>query len=344
MIVLRHLVTAAAVTLALAACKPEPKPQHVAPPAAAKPVTPPPAPPKPTGDLDLHWAIDGAWREADKARDDWRHPYETLQFFKLKPGQTVVEIWPGQGWYTQILAPYLARTRGQLIVAHFDPATAKTNPYVRSTLESYKAAFLVHPETYGTPTLSAMGAKTGPIAPPESADLVLTFRNVHNWINAGYADKAFKDMYAVLKPGGLLGVEEHRASPNKPEDPLAANGYVREATVKRLAKEAGFKYVGSSEINANPKDTKNHPFGVWTLPPVLRTAPEGQPDDLTFDQTKYKAIGESDRMTLLFRKPVPDKAKEPKSKTDSTAAKKHEAAKPDAKSKSTPVKDQKKKS
>lgn len=299
----RTLFTMIAAGLVLTACEPV-KPEPAPPPAVVAPA--PVEAPKPTGDLDLHWAIDGAWRDADKPRDLWRHPYETLEFFQLKPGMTVVEIWPGGGWYTQILAPYLARTKGQLIVAHFDPATAKDNPFVRSTLESYKAMLLAKPELYGVPTLSALGAKTGPIAPEGTADLVVTFRNVHNWMNAGYAYKAFKDMYAVLKPGGKLGVVEHRASPRKPQDPLAATGYVRESTVKELAKAAGFKYVGSSEINANPKDTKDHPFGVWTLPPVLRSAPEGRPDDLTFDQSKYKEIGESDRMTLLFRKPIPE--------------------------------------
>ncbi len=297
-----------AMAISLSGCRTDTPDAITAPEPAPIPAAPAPAPaPVETGDLALKRAIAGTWREFDGKRDVWRHPYETLEFFGLKPGMTVVEVWPGGGWYTRILAPYLRETGGQLIVAHFDPATAKDNPFVRSTLENFKLNYLGKPELYGTPTLSALGAKTGPIAAEGTADLVVTFRNAHNWMNAQYAEKAFKDMYDVLKPGGRLGVVEHRASPNKPQDPLAASGYVRESTIKDLAKQAGFKFVDASEINANPKDTKDHPFGVWTLPPVLRSAPAGKPDDPTFDKAPYEAIGESDRMTLVFRKPIPEK-------------------------------------
>ena len=143
----------------------------------------------------------------------------------------------------------------------------------------------------------------GALAPDGSADLVVTFRNVHNWMAGNFADKAFADFFKVLKPGGLLGVEEHRAKADGAQDPKAENGYVQEAYVKALAKQAGFEFVKSSELLANPKDTKDHPFGVWTLPPVLNSAPPGQPADPNFDHSKYLAIGEADNMLLLFRKP-----------------------------------------
>jgi predicted methyltransferase len=147
------------------------------------------------------------------------------------------------------------------------------------------------------------GPRSGPVAPAGTADLVLFLRNIHNWMAGGIVEKAFSDAYAALKPGGVLGVEEHRAFPGGVQDPMARNGYVQEAYVKQLAAEAGFQFDKSSEVNANIEDTKDHPFGVWTLPPVARTSPIGQPPDPAFDRTQFDLLGESDRMTLRFVKP-----------------------------------------
>ena len=156
---------------------------------------------------------------------------------------------------------------------------------------------------YGVPKVTQFGATSGPIAEAASADLVLFMNTVNVWMGDGLADKAFRDAFAALKPGGALGVEQHRATPDTVQDPAAASGYVTEAYVKKLAEEAGFVFSASSEINANPKDTKDHPFGVWTLPPTRLSAPRGQPDNPNFNHAKYDLIGESDRMTLKFRKP-----------------------------------------
>ncbi|MBU1347234.1 MAG: methyltransferase [Alphaproteobacteria bacterium] len=250
----------------------------------------------------LEWAIQGPWRAADRPRDAWRHPLETLRFFGLRPAMTVVEFWPGSGWYTEILAPYLNRGDGEYYAAGFatgpaeDPAQAALNA-------NFEGRFSADRRLYGEVKFSAFGATTGPVAPAGSADMVLFMRNIHAWMAAGIAEKAFADAYAALKPGGILGVEQHRLGPDQDQDPAAANGYVQEAFVKQLAAEAGFIFVAASEINANPEDTKDHPFGVETLAPRRLTAPQGAPPDPAFDRSKYDAIGESDRMTLTFRKP-----------------------------------------
>ena len=242
-------------------------------------------------------------RSADnKARDKFRHPVETLTFFELTPGQTVVEIWPGGGWYTEVIAPYLATGDGTYYAAGFDPDGASERGLAR--INAFNEAFTGKPETYGTVKVTAFSAKSGPIAPAGSADLVLSFRNVHNWMGGGFADKAFSDFYEALTPGGLLGVVEHRTSAEEEQDPEARSGYVRQDYVIALAEKAGFEFVEASEVNANPADTADHPFGVWTLPPVARTSPFRQEPDPTFDRAKYDAIGESDRMTLKFRKPL----------------------------------------
>lgn len=151
---------------------------------------------------------------------------------------------------------------------------------------------------------TSFGPMSGPVAPAGAADMALFLRNIHNWMAAGIAEKAFRDAFAALKPGGILGVEEHRAAPGGLQDPVASTGYVQEAFVRELAKEAGFAFDKASDINANPADTRDHPFGVWTLPPVRRSSPRGQPDDPKFDHARYDAIGESDRMTLRFVKPA----------------------------------------
>ena len=263
------------------------------------------APPTPRGPPEgsLEWAVAGVWRSAqDKARDAARHPMETLRFFGLQPRMTVVEFWPGSGWYTEILAPYLAHGAGTFIGALFpegptaDPAQAALNANFRTRFSSDRRLF-------GEPQFSIFGAASGPVAPAGTADMALFMRTLHGWMAAGIAEKAFADAYAALKPGGVLGVEQHRLGPEEDQDPVAANGYVQEAFVRQLAAEAGFVFVAASEVNANEEDTKDHPFGVDTLPPMRLTAPRGEPADPEFDRSKYDAIGESDRMTLKFRKP-----------------------------------------
>lgn len=262
-------------------------------------VAPPPA--KPSRNMTLQDAVAGAWRPAaDKARDPARHPVESLEFWGLKPGQTVVEFWPGAGWYTDILAPYLAANGGKLIAANLEPG----DPASAQVVEAYRAKLAAKPKLYGDVQITAFGGASGPVAPEGSADLVLFLRNLHNWMAAGIAEKAFRDAFAALKPGGVLGVEEHRAAPGAVQDVLAADGYVQEAYVIKLAQEAGFLVDKTSEINANPKDTRDHPFGVWTLPPVRLTSPRGEQADPAFDRAKYDAIGESDRMTLRLVKPA----------------------------------------
>ena len=278
----------------LAACgKKEEK--TAAPQAPAAPAGPP--------EGSLEWAVAGSWRSAaDKARDVWRHPVETLRFFGLQPKMTVVDFWPGSGWYAEILAPYLNKGGGTLYLAGFaegpgaDGAQLALNNALKARLEADK-------KLYGAVQFTAFGPTTGPVAPTGTADLVLFMRYLHAWMAAGIAEKAFSDAFAALRPGGVLGVEQHRLQPDEDQDPAAANGYVQEAFVKQLAAEAGFVFVEASEINANPADTKDHPFGVETLAPRRLTAPMGEPANPEFDRTKYDAIGESDRMTLKFRKP-----------------------------------------
>ena len=262
---------------------------------------PKPAASKAARNMTLQEAVAGDWRlPADKARDPWRHPVETLEFWGLKPGQTVVEFWPGAGWYTDILAPYLAANKGKLIAANLEP----TDPASAEIVEAYRARLKAKPKIYGDVEITAFGATSGPVAPAGSADLVLFLRNLHNWMAAGIVEKAFRDAFAALKPGGVLGIEEHRAPAGGVQDVLAADGYVQEAYAVRLAQEAGFVLDKASEINANPKDTRDHPFGVWTLPPVRLSAPRGEPADPKFDRAPYDAIGESDRMTLRLLKPA----------------------------------------
>jgi predicted methyltransferase len=232
-------------------------------------------------------AVDSTSRNAeDRARDKYRHPIETLTFFGIKPNMSVVEIWPGGGWYTDILAPYL-RDDGKL-----DAAVSKGE-----NAAEYKKKLADDPARFGKVIVTQLDPPDQmQIAPAGSADMVVTFRNVHNWMRGGNAEAVFKAMYTALKPGGILGVEEHRGDPSKPQDPKAASGYVREDYVIKLAEEAGFILAGKSDINANPKDTKDYSKGVWTLPPTLRLGDT--------DKAKYLAIGESDRMTLKFLKPI----------------------------------------
>lgn len=247
----------------------------------------------------LDAALAGSHRsERNKARDRFRHPKETLTFFGLRRDMTVVEIWPGGGWYTEVLAPVL-KSKGKLYAAQYG-----SNPafdYQRQENAALQDKAKKNPEVFGEVQFTALWAPNElAIAPAGTADLVLTFRNVHNWLAPGYKQdpaKLFGAFFTALKPGGILGIVDHRWPDPKTEDPNASNGYVSEERVISLAKAAGFEFVGSSDVNRNPKDTHNHKNGVWTLPPDL-SVPQGE------DKQKYIDIGESDRMTLKFRKPM----------------------------------------
>ena len=252
---------------------------------------------KPSASAMLDAAIAGDHRTAEEtARDAWRHPKETLAFFGVEPQMTVVEIWPGGGWYTKILAPYLASGGGTYIAAQRDPASS---PRAADAVQNFKDAY-ADTALYGDIRVSVLG-EGSEIAPEGTADVVLTFRNVHNWMSAGEAEANFRAFYRALKPGGVLGVVEHRANEDAGDD--IGSGYVKTSAVRALAEGAGFAFVQASEINANPADTKDHPFGVWTLPPVRRSSESPGQEDPAFDRAKYDAIGESDRMTLKFVKP-----------------------------------------
>ncbi|MDP3173714.1 MAG: methyltransferase [Phenylobacterium sp.] len=236
------------------------------------------------------------------ARDGARHPLESLTFWGLAPKQTIIEISPGDGYWAEILAPYAKATGGAYVAGVADLDNPALSEGARKGRATFEAKF-ADPAKYGKITSVGFGPVSKPLGAPGSADVVLTARNIHNWMwQPGYLDKAMGDFYAVLKPGGVLAVEEHRADP-RPQVAEARDGYVATASVVAAAEKAGFKLDASSEINANPKDTKDHPFGVWTLPPSKQSAPAGKPADPTFDRSKYDAIGESDRMTLRFRKP-----------------------------------------
>jgi predicted methyltransferase len=295
---MRAKLLAVGVTLALAACGQGEVPEGTSPGTTEAEV----AAAGPEAGT-LAWAVAGEWRPAEqKARDVWRRPVETLSFFGVENDDVVVELFPGAGWYTNILAPYLKSGGGVLYAALPDPAASD---YARQNVEAFRAAFVDRPQNYGDVRIT-VASRDNPdgIAPDGSADVVLTFRNVHNWMAGGYADKIFRDAFRALKPGGVLGVEEHRLASSDDQDLLARSGYVQESYVIQLAQAAGFVFEEASEINANPNDTKDHPLGVWMLPPNLRAPEAGSPEAATYDRAKYEAIGESDRMTLRFRKPA----------------------------------------
>ncbi|MBY0399727.1 methyltransferase [Myxococcota bacterium] len=232
------------------------------------------------------------------ARNVYRHPVETLAFFGLRDDMTVVEALPGELWYTEILAPVL-REKGKLVAASFDPATPNMVDYQRNQVDLLVRRIANEPAVFGRVAVGKLSPPAGiDLGPPGSADLVVTFRATHGWLNGGVADQIYKAFFDVLKPGGVLGIEQHRAGPKTNLE--AFSGYVPEEKVIAIAEKAGFVLEARSEINANPKDTADWAGGVWTLPPSLRLG--------DVDRAKYLAVGESDRMTLRFRKPAAAKS------------------------------------
>ncbi len=242
----------------------------------------------------LKQAIDGAQRtDSFNARDQYRHPLQTLEDFGLKDTMAVMEIWPSGGYWTEILAPVL-KDKGRYVAAGFE---ARTSEGIAKANAAFKAKLDKDPASYGKVEVVSLSTtdKTPPVA-SGSMDMVLTFRNIHNWMAEGQAKQMFDIFFTALKPGGYLGVEEHRGLTTKEQDPKAASGYVREDYAIKLIESAGFKLVEKFETNANPKDTKDYPKGVWTLPPSYF--------EKDVNKAKYTAIGESDRFTMLFQKPA----------------------------------------
>lgn len=296
--------------VALAACSQQEAPKPAAPaaaapaPQAAKPADQPAVPTPPasatqTFDARIDGVLAGAWRsDANKARDAARHPKETLAFFGVQPSQTVVEITPGGGWYTEVLAP-LVKGQGKLVAAVADATTAAkegTQKYLANSNTKFREKLAADAANYGEVEVREFSIATPKFGEPGTADVVLTFRNVHNFMQWN-ADKAvFQAAFDVLKPGGVLGVTDHRAAAGADLEKIKDSGYLPQDYVVKLATDAGFKLESSSEINANPKDTKDYEKGVWTLPPSYSLGDK--------DREKYAAIGESDRMTLKFVKPA----------------------------------------
>lgn len=241
----------------------------------------------------------GEWRSTEnKARDQYRHPQQTLQFFDIGPTESVMEITPGAGWYSEILAPYL-RVAGHYIAVINDAGklpNERSQTFYGKMNSDLKAKFAGNPAVFGTPEVREIDPAAPMLGDADSVDTVLTFRNVHNWVMAGQEKEMFEAFFEVLKPGGTLGVVEHRAMSDADFAKIKNSGYLPEEYVINLALKAGFVLDTRSEINANPKDTKDYPGGVWTLPPTL-----GQKEK---DRDKFLAIGESDRMTLRFKKPM----------------------------------------
>jgi predicted methyltransferase len=231
-----------------------------------------------------------------KVRDEYRNPQQTLRFFGLKPNMTVVEVSPGGGWYTDILYP-VVKENGQYIAAHFY-VDESTRDYYKKSVEKFKANTQPDMKYEGAIVTAFHPTKALDIAKPGSADMVLTFRNVHNWY-MGQGDEgidnAFGAFFKALKPGGVLGVVEHELPENADDEAMKKSGYMKRSYVVAAAEKAGFELAQSSDVNANPMDTADHPKGVWTLPPSLSLGEQ--------DRDKYLAIGESNRMTLKFKKP-----------------------------------------
>ncbi len=230
--------------------------------------------------------------DENRARDRYRHPKETLLFFGIRPEMRVLEVWPEPGWYTEVIAPLL-REKGKYFAAVI--AADPKSKYITDRLESYRRKLGERPDLFDRVSVVTFPADGGDAVPPGSVDMVLTFRNIHNWMSQGTAAQAFTTMYRALRPGGVLGVVEHRGNPSLPQDPRAKSGYVTEEYAIKLIEAWGFRLVAKSEVNANPRDSKDYEQGVWTLPPTYRLGDK--------DRDKYAAIGESDRFTLRFVKP-----------------------------------------
>lgn len=243
--------------------------------------------------------------EANIARNRYRHPVGTLSFLGLEDGMTVMEIWPGGGWYTEILAPVM-RHNGQFIVASWDVDVPDQPGYRYRLHTELVDTFSKHPGVYDQVAMAFFSPPaSASLGEAESIDLILTFRNTHGWIGDGIADQVFAEFARVLRPGGILGVVQHRAADGADAGETAQTGYVPEAAVIELARKAGLYLEARSEVNANPADTRDHAGGVWTLPPGFGECQElADEDEKTACMARYEAIGESDRMTLRFRKPV----------------------------------------
>jgi len=231
--------------------------------------------------------------EENRARDVYRHPKQALLFFGVRPEMSVLEVWPTPGYYTEILAPLL-RAKGKYYAAVMaaDPASS----YVTKSLENYRVKLAERPDLYDKVIVVTMPTNGANVVPPGTLDMVVTFRNLHNWMSHDEAPQVFATLYKALKPGGILGIAEHRGNPAVPQDPKAKSGYVNEDYAIKLIEAQGFRLVAKSEVNANPKDTKDAPEGVWTLPPTYQLGAK--------DREKYAAIGESDRFTMRFVKPA----------------------------------------
>lgn len=292
---------ALALALVLAACTPAEPPATTDPAAADRDAPAAEAPlrdllpePSPVGDRRLRDVVDGVHRDAaSRARDAWRNPVETMAFFGLRPDMTVIELWPADGWYTDILAPYLA-AEGTYIAAHYSPHNSSA--YRLRTLQAYVARLEADPALYGDVRLGVLECADAPpqLAPAGTADRVLLLRNLHNLMSGGCVDAVLAGVREALADDGVLGVVGHRAGEDAPRDPLASDGYVRESHAIELIERAGFELIVTSEVNANPDDPRDHEHGVWVLPPTLRLGET--------DRERYLAIGESDRFTLKFRR------------------------------------------
>jgi predicted methyltransferase len=239
-------------------------------------------------------ALAGSQRSAaDRGRDQYRHPKQTLLFFGIRPGMRVLQVWPESGWYTEIIAPLLeARGAGYIAgVIAPDPGSR----FLQARLASYQRLLASRPDLYGGVRVVTFPLNGADVLQPGSVDMVVSFGDLHEWMALGDARHALATIYSALAPGGVFGVVDNRGDPSIPQDPRARNGYVRQDYAIRLIEAAGFRLVASSEVNANPRDTRNYPAGVWTLPPDYRLG--------NIDRARYEAIGESDRFTLKFVRP-----------------------------------------
>ncbi len=292
-----RIIPILAVALALGACERAETPT----PAPVAPATAPAAAPmeEPVVESDdaedrLAAIIDGEHRpEADRARDQYRNPAATLAFFGLEPDMTVVEVWPGGGWYTDIIAPYV-RDQGKYYGAHFDPEAERE--FARNAAAAFREKLAGNPDLYGNAEATVLACPDKlEIAPEGSADLVVAFRSLHNWMGAGCTTEALSAIHRALKPGGTFGLVGHSSRSEEPQDPRGPRGYVREDYAIELVEAAGFELVDTSDVNANPLDPTDHERGVWTLPPMFALGDE--------NRDEYAEIGESHRFTLKFRKP-----------------------------------------